>query len=71
MEPKQSDLIDKAGISQTYASLILNGKRAPSRALAIHIFRTTGWRHHILADLSDDQISMLEAIEPWTPRIAA
>lgn len=62
------ELADKAGISKSYASEIVNGKRPPSRPLAIHILRTTGWRHRLLAALSDDQIATLEAVEPWAPR---
>jgi hypothetical protein len=27
--------------------------------------RKTGWRHSLIADLSDEQIAMLEQIEPW------
>lgn len=47
--------------------MILNNVRQPSRALAIHILRKTGWRHSLLADLTDEQIALLETIEPWAP----
>src|SRR4249919_1295172 len=66
-----SDLAAAAGISRSYANEILNGKRAPSRSLAIHIFRKTEWRHDSIADLTDDQLEMLEQIEPWSSRQAA
>lgn len=59
------ELADRVGISKSYASEIVNGHRRPSRPLAIHILRRTGWRHSILADLTDAQIDALEAIEPW------
>ena len=62
------ELADKAGISKSYASEIVNGKRPPSRPLAIHILRTTGWRTPPLAGLTDDQIATLEAIDPWRTR---
>lgn len=62
-----ADLSAKAGISLSYASEIVNGKRTPSRPLAIHIFRKTGWRHEAIADLTDDHMAMLEHIEPWSP----
>jgi transcriptional regulator with XRE-family HTH domain len=63
---KTSELATKAGISASYASEILSGKREKiPRPLAIHIMRTTGWRHSVIADLTDDQIATLEAIEPW------
>lgn len=66
--PQTADLSEAASISLSYASEIANGKRQPSRPLAIHIFRRTGWRHDVLADLTSEQIDMLEQIEPWMPR---
>jgi hypothetical protein len=70
--PTTATLAEAADISKSYASEILTRVREggekgrkPSRPLAIHILRTTGWRHPILADLSDEQIDTLEAIEPW------
>lgn len=66
--PTTRELSEKAGISLGYASDILSGKRPNlGRPLAIHIFRKTGWRHQSITDLSEDQITMLEEIEPWTP----
>lgn len=63
---KTSELAKQAGISASYASEILSGKREKiPRSLAIHILRKTGWRHSMLAELSDGQIDTLEAIEPW------
>lgn len=70
-KPRTTDLANGAGISKSYASEILSGERKPSRPLAIHILRTTGWRHELLSDLSDEQITMLEQIEPWSPKQAA
>ena len=66
--PETAELAKLAGISLSYASEIVNRKRQPSRPLAIHIFRKTGWRHDLLADLTDEQIAVLETVEPWTPR---
>lgn len=63
--PKYSELAKKAGISPSYAHEIANG-RVPQRPLAIHILRTTGWRHAILDGLSDAEIDLLEKIEPWS-----
>ena len=62
-----ADLSAKADISLSYASEIVNGKRTPSRPLAIHIFRKTGWKHGAIAELTDEQMVFLETIEPWTP----
>ena len=65
-KPGVTELADKAGISKSYACEIL-GERVPARPLAIHIFRTAGWKHPIIAELSDEQIDLLETIEPWVP----
>lgn len=65
-KPTTSELAVKAGISKSYASEILNGKRETlGRPIAIHIYRRTGWRHDSLAGLTDEQMVMLEQIEPW------
>ena len=66
--PKTAELADAAGISLSYASEIANAKRVPSRPLAIHIYRKTGWRHSILESLTDEQLDTLESVEPWVPR---
>jgi transcriptional regulator with XRE-family HTH domain len=63
--PGTMELADRAGISKSYASEIVNGLRRPSRPLAIHIMRSTGWRHASIAALTDDQIEMLESVEPY------
>jgi transcriptional regulator with XRE-family HTH domain len=70
-KPTFSELVEATGISRGYASDILNGKQAPSRPLAVHIYRKTGWRHPLLAGLSDEQLDVLESIEPWSPSQAA
>jgi hypothetical protein len=65
-KPTVTALATKAAISKSYACEIL-GARSPSRSLAIHIFRTTGWRHGSIADLTAEQMNVLESIEPWVP----
>jgi hypothetical protein len=65
--PSLTARIAAAGISQSYASMIVNGKRQPSRSLAIHIFRKTGWRPPLIADLTDEQIDVIESVDPWRP----
>jgi len=62
--PGYTELAEKAGISRSYANEIVNG-REPKRPLAIHIFRATGWRHPVIANLTEDQITVLEQVEPW------
>ena len=69
--PAPKDLVDATGISPAYASMILNEsadkdkRRTPSRPLAIFIFRKLGWRHPSITDLTDEQMDMLEQVEPW------
>lgn len=70
-KPRVTDLAAAIGISKTYASDILAGKQPPSRPLAIHIYRKTGWRHSLLDGLSDEQLDVLEAVDPWTPKAEA
>lgn len=70
-KPSPKQLCEVTGISQSYASMILSGERSPARSLAIHIFRKTGWRHDSIAELSDEQIQLLEQIEPWAKARAA
>jgi hypothetical protein len=65
--PRVKDLVAAVGISKTYASDILAGKQPPSRALAIGMFRATGWKHDAIASLTDEQIDVLESVEPWKP----
>ncbi len=64
-------MAEAARISLPYASQIIGGKRKPPRPLAIHILRTTGWRHAVLDGLTDEQIELLEQIEPYQPKQAA
>jgi len=63
VRPSPNALRDAVSISQSYASMILNGERTPSRPLAIRIFRATGWKPTNIENLTDEQISMLETIE--------
>lgn len=69
-ETPVGDLVAAVGISQTYASMILSGKRRPCRPLAIVIFRKTGWKHESIERLTERQMRILEEIEPWEPRAA-
>lgn len=52
-------------ISKGHASEILSGARdrKPSRWLAIRIYRETGWKHPVIASLTDEDIDVLERIE--------
>jgi hypothetical protein len=71
-KPGTMELARAAGISKSYASEILNEglDKAPSRSLAIHIYRKLGWRHSIIADLTEEQMRVLEQVEPWSSKAA-
>lgn len=43
-------------------------RRVPPRSLAILIFRKTGWKHECIAGLTEDQMAVFEACEPWEPK---
>jgi hypothetical protein len=64
-KPTIRQLSEATGISRTYACDILNSNQTPSLRAAIHIYRKTGWRHDLIADLSDLQIDTLELAHPW------
>ena len=70
-KPTIRELTEAVGISRGYACDILNDKQPPSRSLAIHIYRKTGWRHTLLDGLNDEQLDVLEAVDPWSPSKAA
>ena len=48
-----------------------NLRRTPARALAILIFRRTGWKHPSIAHLTDEDIDAAERLDgEWQPRRA-
>lgn len=55
-------------ISKGHASEILSGARdrKPSRWLAIRIYRATGWKHPVIASLTDEEIDLLERVDART-----
>ena len=62
-KPTIRELMDAAPVSKAWASGILSGSVVPSRALAVHIYRQTGWKPGVLAHLSDTQIDAVEQAE--------
>ena len=67
-KPSPKELVEASGISPSYASMILSDgehRRIPPRGLAVCLFRKTGWKHETIADLTDEQIALLETIDPW------
>ena len=74
LKPTPKELCDATGISQSYASMILNDSgdadksRTPPQSLAVRIFRATNWKHPCIAHLTGEQIDVLEsALPPWVP----
>lgn len=74
-KPGVTELAKAAGISKSYACEILGTDnvpaKAPSRSLAIHIYRATGWRHESIASLTVEQMSVLEEVDPWQSKKVA
>lgn len=50
------------GISESYASQLARSIRPPSKPLAIDIFRRTGMKLGPIADLTEQQIDVLETV---------
>lgn len=73
-KPSINDLMKVAGISKSYACEILGSKskppKAPSRSLAVFLFRELGWRHESIADLPEEQMAMVETLDPYTRKAA-
>lgn len=64
-KPSTTAFAQVAGISIGYASDILNNKRSMPRPLAIKAYRKLGWKHDSIARLTEQQIKVLESVEPW------
>ncbi len=56
-------MANRVGISVPYASQLLSGRRVPSRALAVRIWRGTGQKLGPLTHIEDADIEALERIE--------
>lgn len=65
-KPTIRQLMDAVPISKAWASVILSEDMQaapPSRALAVHIYRQTGWKPPVIADLSNEEIDAVEKAE--------
>lgn len=63
MEPlKPKELAEAVEISPSYASMILSGERTPPPALAAAIWRKTGRKFGIFANLNDDDAAVAARI---------
>lgn len=54
----------------SYANkILLEGPHAriPPRPLAIAIFRKLNWRHPSIAELTEEQMTAFEQVDPWFP----
>lgn len=58
------------GVSKTHASLIVRGIQPPSLSLAIAIWRATGWKCPRIEQATDEQLRIIEHLDPWTPKAA-
>jgi transcriptional regulator with XRE-family HTH domain len=65
MQISYKELADKAAISQSFATQILDGSRSPSLAIALRIYDATGLQFGILAGVNK------ETIEDLRPKAAA
>lgn len=62
-KPTIRELRSVAPLSKGWAAGILSGSVVPSRAMAVHIYRQTGWKPKVLEHLSDAQIDAVEQAE--------
>lgn len=70
-KPSLKSLMEAVPISKSYAALILQdadkAPQTPPLNLAALIFRETGWKHHIIAEMSDEALAEIADKHPWTP----
>ena len=59
MDISPSQLARDAGISKSYASEILSGKRELGLVAALNLYRKCGHRFGPVAEMSDDQLAAL------------
>jgi transcriptional regulator with XRE-family HTH domain len=60
--PSLSELLRGIGISESYASQLVNGRRTPSLQLALRIHREIGVKMGVLKDASDEEIKALSRV---------
>ena len=70
-KPTTRELVEATGISRTYAHDVLAGNQAPSIPLAAAIWRVSGWKHPLVAEMSDAALDELERANPWSPKAKA
>lgn len=61
--PSLAIRLRRIGVSESYASQIVNGRRRPSLALALRIHRELGERVGLLSSCTDEQIAALARVE--------
>jgi transcriptional regulator with XRE-family HTH domain len=59
---KPAELAEQAGISPSYAHMILSGDRTPSLTTAISIFRKTGLKFGPIKTATDDDIEVMARV---------
>lgn len=70
-KPSLRKLMDAVSLSKSYAHVILqdgaNGVQTPPLNLAALIYRETGWRHSLVAEMSHDALIEIAEKQPWSP----
>lgn len=70
-KPNIPALMSAVTISKSYAAVILkdgkDGAQSPPLNLAALIYCKTGWRHSLIADMSDDALREIAEKQPWAP----
>lgn len=64
--PSIPALMDAVRCSKSYAALIRNGQSIPLNLAAV-VFERTGWRHPLVAQLSDATVIEIAQKQPWSP----
>lgn len=59
---KPAELAEQAGISPSYAHMILSGDRTPSLTRAIDIFRKTGLKFGPIANATAEDIEVMARV---------
>lgn len=67
VKPNIRSLMEAVPISKSYAAVILNGSQPPPLNLAALIYCKTGWRHDLIAEMTDKTIREIAEKQPWSP----
>lgn len=65
--PNIPTLMEAVSVSKSYAHVISKDEQSIPLNLAAAIYVKTGWRHHVIAQLSDATVLELAQKKPWSP----